>query len=374
MKKLFLALLAMVAFVACEKTEDGIFAFDKEGNCIDKAGREVSAEEFAQKAVGYCWVQNDLYEIFSNGTVSDEEYHKDWLGYSSTEYFYFMDENSVKSYTWRGSRPVGGNCGYRYGTYSFENSEIYFADNQQALYRVLEITDNSMTVILHQKYLDNGSPKMRYLLTTFTKLTEEKHQQIEELYWVDWEAYDKSPEEWPAFKLRFDENGLCYCQHSDDSAAKKVATDLYGYGWIEISSHLVLPNGCIEAEEYAGIDTIETGDYEGVGRHHLVFDNKGVVKDYYMSGNYPPEEDKGYSVRKYSYDGTDIYAQGAEHISYQYRIIGGYDFDIWCLRLKETPSEANGGKYVYTLNYYRRMTEEQLAYFKQTYTRNWDEE
>ncbi len=28
----------------------------------------------------------------------------------------------------------------------------------------------------------------------------------------------------------------------------------------------------------------------------------------------------------------------------------------------------------YALTVYKRMTEEQLAYFKQTYTRNWDEE
>lgn len=187
MKKLFLALLAMVAFVACEKTEDGIFTFDKDGNCIDKAGREVSAEEFAQKAVGFCWKRNAWYEINNDGIVSGQEYHKGWYGFSPTEYYYFIDNSNVKCYIWNGADPVGDSGYYKFSTYGFIDSEIYFEDEEKALYQVLEIVDDSMTVIMQQAYIDNGIPKMRYFLTTLTKLTEEKHQEIEERYWMNWD-------------------------------------------------------------------------------------------------------------------------------------------------------------------------------------------
>ena len=70
MKNLFLALLAMVAIVACNNNDGLEFGFDitigPSGEYSVSGARTVSADEFANKVIGAGWVRKAFHHINKN--------------------------------------------------------------------------------------------------------------------------------------------------------------------------------------------------------------------------------------------------------------------------------------------------------------------
>ena len=388
MKKLFLALFAMVAFVACEKEEVNPtsvpskydFAFDENGVCYSKNTEGISEVVFTNEVVGYGWLEIDTHRVKENGQLEAQDYWSTMVGFHRGQ-LYFESAGMVKDY-WGQHTDIPGidDTGWQGGFYpynsSFEAPTFYFDKNNRDYYSViLEVTDDKMVWL-------RKITKDCYVVATYKRMTDDELTTFQEEYLRDW-SEGPTPDTTSGFRLRFDDSGMCYSKQEEyvpEITKEEVKEELFGYGWVAISSHLVLENGRIMREDYLGPEAGGVDAYDFVGKHHLMFDSEGVVTDYYMSGKYSPQEDKGFATREYRYEyvckDVDMYVEGVEHSSYQYRIltIDQSNERMWCLHLRETPCEANGGKYVYTLDSYRRMTEEQLAYFKQTYTRNWDEE
>ena len=204
MKRIFLALLAVAAMVACEKEHENTlgekskydFAFDESGVCYSKNAAGVSHVEFSENVVGSCWVRNHWYEIYSDGTVAKTQYgmHNGILtpGFVSWAYYYFKDDSEIKTYSSRTHLPEGMDSGYSIGAYRFDNSAIYFGENTDAKYQILEIVDDEIVVIMRDTYSQGGDDgvKVRYFLTTLSRLSEERHQAMEEKYWRNWDEVE----------------------------------------------------------------------------------------------------------------------------------------------------------------------------------------
>ena len=81
MKRIFLALLAVVAMVGCESNLDWpskieqkySFAFDEKGVCYSTNTEGITHAEFAEEVVGYGWKEISSYKIFENGQISSVE-------------------------------------------------------------------------------------------------------------------------------------------------------------------------------------------------------------------------------------------------------------------------------------------------------------
>lgn len=193
---MFFALLAVVAMVACEDNLEGNkgvdtkydFAFDASGVCYSQSAKEVSQSEFEEKVVGYCWSCGDWYEIYSDGSVSSEDYGASKTGLSTTRIHYFKDNNEVKNYSTSTAYPPGMDSGYGIYKYTFDSSKIYFGDDRNARYQILEVSEEEMAVIMQYKYYQgyDSQIKTKYILTTFVKLTEEQHKKVEEVHWRNW--------------------------------------------------------------------------------------------------------------------------------------------------------------------------------------------
>lgn len=167
------------------------------------------------------------------------------------------------------------------------------------------------------------------------------------------------------YDLAFDDNGVCYSKNTSGITQETFEDKVVGYGWIEISCHEIFENGKLNGEDYWYM-------MDGGSRHHLYFESESIVKDFSSSTAFPPEGygypnagQNGFSTYAYHFDASKIYINEAKN-TYSRLILEVAEQDImvciWAL---------NGD---YALTVYKRMTEEQLAYFKQTYTRNWDEE
>lgn len=168
------------------------------------------------------------------------------------------------------------------------------------------------------------------------------------------------------YELAFDEEGLCYSKKHEGITEAEFQTKVFGYGWKEITSNRVLENGNLVAEDYVG-------EYIGESRQHIAFDSEGVTTEFFRTGAFAPEEDKWFRVRHYRYDGAQMFLEGATSAttgaSYYYNVLEVTENNLVCLKLREVPREANGWKYVYTLNIYKRMSAEELTEYQQTYTR-----
>ena len=87
MKNLFLALLAMVAFVACNNNDGLEVGFDitigPSGEYSVSGARTVSSEEFADKVIGAGWVRKAFHYVNDNGSIDpiNQDAQEDVLGY-----------------------------------------------------------------------------------------------------------------------------------------------------------------------------------------------------------------------------------------------------------------------------------------------------
>ena len=185
MKKLFLTLLALVTFVACEKAEVNPtsvpskydFAFDENGECYSQSESGINSDEFFEKVVGYGWRVESVHAILSDGTISTRDWWLDNVG-ASLPLPYFMDEKNFKSFSINSALSPGYDAGFYFSQYEFCDSKIYFSGSQRYTYNILEVDSQYMTCIK----VDGGG----YILVVYKRLTDEELLKIQEKYTINW--------------------------------------------------------------------------------------------------------------------------------------------------------------------------------------------
>lgn len=187
MKKIFLALLAVVAMVACEDNLEGKsgeatefdFAFNESGECYSTKTNGISASVFAEQVVGYGWKIVSSFEILENGKFSEYEWWGMMDGGTMT-HIYFESKNVIKSFV--ETMVSGGDiiCGYYTDNILFDNSKVYFADSRNKYrYLVLTVDEKSMTCI---EGVNNT-----YVFTTFQRMTPEELEKVQQTYTRNWD-------------------------------------------------------------------------------------------------------------------------------------------------------------------------------------------
>lgn len=177
MKKMFLALLAVVAMVACEDNLEGKsgvetefdFAFNESGECYSTKTEGISASVFAEQVVGYGWKVLGAYEIYEDGSVSTQDYWRTILGAYAPN-LYFESNEKVIEY----SRFLDM---YRYlpVDYIFDNSKIFYEGKRNFYkYLILKVDEDSMECM--KKFQDF------YGLVVFQRMTAEELEESKKKY------------------------------------------------------------------------------------------------------------------------------------------------------------------------------------------------
>ena len=180
MKKIFLALLAVVAMVACEDNLEGKsgeatefdFAFNEAGECYSTKTNGISASVFAEQVVGYGWKALGAYEIYEDGSVSTQNYWRTILGAYAPN-LYFESNEKVIEY----SRLLDK---YRYlpVDYVFDDSKIFYAGKRNFYkYLILKVDEDSMECM--KKFQDF------YGLVVFQRMTAEELEESKEKHTVE---------------------------------------------------------------------------------------------------------------------------------------------------------------------------------------------
>lgn len=195
MKKLFLALLAMVTFVACNNTDDvnviipdGYdFAFDENGDCYSKTTSGITQEEFEEKVVGYAWREVSNNRILENGEIEGGPEGMILYG-DSRHHLYFEQENVVIDYFVGYVKREGEvrlyECeGFKTYNSNFEAPIFYYDIEYKSGYRlILEVTNNTMVCIWKQS-------EKTYTLVKYTKMTEAELEEMQQEFTFDFGNY-----------------------------------------------------------------------------------------------------------------------------------------------------------------------------------------
>lgn len=188
MKRIFLALLAVVAMVGCnenlEETQ-GIatkfdFAFDVEGVCYSKSTEGITDAEFAEMVVGYGWENVSTYEIFANGNISTKDYWDYMIGGAPVD-LYFESDKVLRIFQYLDGAPGGleNKYGYWKRDIIFDSSRIIFdGDRSRYKYLILTVSDDTMVCISKQS--------KGYHLVTFKRMTAEELETKLQKYHRDW--------------------------------------------------------------------------------------------------------------------------------------------------------------------------------------------
>lgn len=187
MKKIFLALLAVVAMVACEDNLEGKsgvetefdFAFNEAGECYSVKTKGITQSEFVEKVVGYGWEEESSYEIFDNGNISSKDYWDDMIGGLPID-LYFESDKCLKAFSWNsGLAPLDGQYGYYTWNFIFDNTRIILdGDRSRYLYLILTVTEDTMVCI---EKLGKD-----YALVTFKRMTAEELEAKQQKYYRNW--------------------------------------------------------------------------------------------------------------------------------------------------------------------------------------------
>ena len=356
MKRMFLALLAVAAMVACEKenkieNKDNIdiqskyeFVFDENGVCYCKDNEGITQKEFAENIVGFGWRICNRQHINEDGSLWSNNLPTD----GSEQYIFFTSTESMSVFTtvlsWDENRLVS------YDT-TFDDSLIYIGEKDN--YRVLEVTDSKM-VLISTTYNGNITS---YNLHEYERISMERMTQIIESYMPTESEYE----------LAFDENGVCYSKTYEGITQEEFDSKVMSYGWEMTSSNRVQKDGRLLTDSYYF-------EIDGIGYESLYFGKEGVLTSFYESSAVAPEQgDKGFQETAYTYENSRIYHDWCKP-SYYYMILEVSEDELVLLMCRDRARESNDWTYTYTLNRYNRMTPEQLEEYQQTYTRKWGEE
>ena len=151
MKNIFLALLAVVAMVACEDNLEGKsgeatefdFAFNSEGECYSQNLNGIDANTFVNELQNSGWKQLELYKIMDNGNVEFANYWDDRDGGGPCHFY--IDGTVLTQYISTTAYPPGEDMGYRNYDYTFEDSAIRInttmniENNNIPMYRILKL-------------------------------------------------------------------------------------------------------------------------------------------------------------------------------------------------------------------------------------------
>ena len=182
MKKVFLALLAVVAMVACEDNLDGNngiatefdFAFNESGVCYSTKFNGISHTTFIKKVVGNGWEYDSSYEIFKNGNISKEDFYSTVDG-GSDPHLYFETESVYKTFIYEDPNiiPVPHPYVYYDTEFIFDDSKLFSVlDGNRNFYEylILSVNEEFMRCIMRFNMKD-------YILITFKRMTPEKLQE-----------------------------------------------------------------------------------------------------------------------------------------------------------------------------------------------------
>ena len=190
MKRLFLALLAMVAIVACNNNDGLEFGFDitigPSGEYSVSGARTVSSEEFADKVIGAGWVRKAFHHINKNGSIDpvNQDARDDLRGHPFV-YIYFENDNQFKyaevtAVTYTGIIQE----------YLFRNSSINILDTDEHIqtdyYQVVDITENKLTVVRCTTYY-NSDNQLAHSSSyqEFERMSEEQLNKFKETFHED---------------------------------------------------------------------------------------------------------------------------------------------------------------------------------------------
>ncbi|MBE6213081.1 MAG: hypothetical protein E7131_00170 [Rikenellaceae bacterium] len=199
MKKMFLALLAVVAMVACEdkstpqtppnepETEVATkynLTFNSEGECYSQSFEGISEDVFTAEIKNYGWKQIDLHEIFDNGNIEVANFWEGRDGGGS--YNFYINETVLTQYTSSSAYPPGEDKGYCNYDYAFEDSAIRIKDNTILMFRLLELDDDTMVCI---EYIGTNAlfTKNIYGLGTYKRMTPEELEKVQQTYTRNWD-------------------------------------------------------------------------------------------------------------------------------------------------------------------------------------------
>ena len=187
MKNLFLALLAMVAIVACNNNDGLEFGFDitigPSGEYSVSGARTVSSEEFADKVIGAGWVRKAFHYVNDNGSIDpiNQDAQEDVLGYP-TVFIYFENDHQFKYAEKTAVTYIG-----KIREYLFRNSSINILDTDEHIqtdyYQVVDITENKLTMIRCTTYYNTDNQLVHSSsYQEFERMSEEQLNKFKETF------------------------------------------------------------------------------------------------------------------------------------------------------------------------------------------------
>lgn len=330
MKRLFIALLVMATFVACEngnkeKKEIDIqskyeFVFDEKGVCYCKDNEGITQAEFVEDIINYGWRICNRQRINKKGTLEKNNLPTD----GSEEYTFFTSAENMSVFstalTWDGNRLVSYDI-------TFDDSVIYVGEKNN--YRVLEVADSKIALISTTYHTDY----ITYDLQEYERISMEQMTQIIESYMPAESEYE----------LVFDDNGICYSKNHEGITQELFDSEVMGYGWEMTSSNRVQEDGKVLIDSYYF-------EIVGEGPQSLYFGKEGVLTSFYESSAVAPEQgNKGYQDSEYTFEESKLYHDWCKP-SYYYMILEVTEDELVMLQCRERARESNDWTYTYTLN------------------------
>ena len=210
MKRIFLALLAVVAMVACEdKTNEQIpnkepelpetttetttkynFAFNSKGECYSQSVEGIGEDVFTAEIINHGWEQVELHEIFDNGNVEYADYWEERDGGGIASPFY-IDNTVLTQYLSTTAYPPGEDMGYRNYDYTFEDSAIRInttmniEDKNIPMYRILEV-DTDLMICIEFIGISGYNNKKIFGLAAYRRMSAEELEECRQKYTQNW--------------------------------------------------------------------------------------------------------------------------------------------------------------------------------------------
>ena len=166
----------------------------------------------------------------------------------------------------------------------------------------------------------------------------------------------------------FDANGCCVLESAAPMSATDINSRVVGYGWMPVGTHEVKSNGKLSHDDYFK-------KMRGVGLTIYWFESSSQLTAYYDSDALP---DLAYSRRAWSYDAGRGFAMQTyrdadlrkDEDRYM-QIISVIDYKgntyMYTVQKIYAGTTAEGGKAVFAMVVYQRMTDYELAKMKNDY-------
>jgi len=305
MKKLFLAMFAVIAITACESTpthtddyEDisgyGL-DFDNKGYCFSRKYKGLTKAEFSEQVCGYGWEELSSNIILENGAVSDRSYYT-YGGVIGAKpiHFYFNEEGVLKLFREEYCLNVTAprNLGYE-RDYTYKDNCLYIANTG---YRILQVTEHHMVTLVTQYEPWSEHPGI-FTINIYQRMSPEELTKFQESY-----IYDPSKDEATTkYQFSFDSEGVCYSQNYNDIDEEAFASEIKRYVWQCIDLHRILDNGNVAYDNYweEYYPCIDLYSY------YLLIEEKTITQ-YIGASNYPQPHQYGYIKNNYFFENSAL--------------------------------------------------------------------